>query len=109
MAKGLFDSQELIGSLINDCNEAVKQLVGGQYILWCATMANMAKKLSLLKDGVRDDIMNKQDQIECLKEQLRKCGRRVDDITSEQLANGDIPHGLHITEVDEDGDNRDMV
>lgn len=109
MANGLFDSQEMIGSLINDCNEAVKQLAGGQCILWCATMANMAKKLALLKDGVRDDLMNKQDQIETLKEQLRKCGRRVDDITPEQLANGDIPHELQVTEVDEDGDNRNVV
>ena len=103
MAKGLYDSQEFIESLINDCNEAVKQLAGGQCILWCATMANMAKKLSLLEDGVRDDLRNKQDQIESLKEQLRKCGKRVEDISAEQLANGEVPHGVQVTEADNDG------
>ena len=37
----MLTNEQFIDSMIVDCNDAVKQLVNGQYLAWCATMANM--------------------------------------------------------------------
>ena len=62
--RGFLDNEGLIDSLILDCNRAVKELAGGQYIAWCDIMVKMVQKLANLKNGVHNDM-------ECLRNQLK--------------------------------------
>lgn len=52
---GLMDNEGLIESLILDCNTAVKQLVGGNYVGWCNTQVLMVQKLANLKKGAKQE------------------------------------------------------
>lgn len=53
---GLMDNLGLIDSLIVDCNEAVRILVNGQYVLFCSQIVQMVQKLGNLRDGVKNDM-----------------------------------------------------
>lgn len=44
--------ETLIDSIIVDCNNAVKAIMNGQYILFCRTMYEMAQKLVAVKQGL---------------------------------------------------------
>lgn len=85
MNKGVYTSEELIDTIIVDCNDAVKSLASGQYLQWCNLMATVANKLYNLKKGVADDLAQKNNTIEDLKEQLRLCGCDLQDVTPEEF------------------------
>lgn len=75
MAKdGVFNSQNLIDSLISDCNDAVGAVSQGKYILWCKTMYEMVQKLALLKNGLANDLKSKDEVISSLRSQLVSAG-----------------------------------
>lgn len=65
---GLYDSAGLIDSLIVDCNDAVKELISGQYIQFCTVILNMAQKLVELKKGLKADLESKNKTIADLKQ-----------------------------------------
>ena len=44
--------ENLINSMIVDCNEAVKAITQGQYILFCRLMYEMVQKLVTLKQNL---------------------------------------------------------
>ena len=44
--------ENLVDSIIVDCNEAVKAIMNGQYILFCRLMYEMAQKLVALKQNL---------------------------------------------------------
>jgi len=44
--------ETLVDSIIVDCNNAVKAIMNGQYILFCRTMYEMAQKLVALKQSI---------------------------------------------------------
>lgn len=67
MDKGLYNSEELIDSLIVDLNSLPKLLINGQFIHACDTVTKMGQKLGCLKKGIKDDIQSREDQIEDLK------------------------------------------
>ena len=67
---GLLNSIGLIDSLIMDCNDSVKTLVGGNYIAFCNKMCDMVRKLDLLKNGVKDDIKSRDLCIKELRQML---------------------------------------
>lgn len=94
---GLYDSQGLIDTLISDCNNAVKSCVGGQYIAFCNIMVQMVRKLDILKKGVSNEMKNRDDIIQSLKDELKKCGKTVADIAPQDLENQ-----LDIVEVTND-------
>lgn len=87
----MMNSVEFVDSLIEDCNNAVSAVARGQYILWCRTMVEMVQKLALLKSGVVQDSKSKDKVIEVLKEQLREHGVEVEDLTAEDITNGNAP------------------
>lgn len=82
---GLLTNTELIDTIIADCNSAIKALASGQYILWCGYMAGIAQKLSNLKNGITNDMKNREETIEALKEQLRRCGSTVEDMKPDEF------------------------
>ena len=71
---GLYDSAGFTDSIILDCNKAVKQLVSGNYIAFCNGMAEIVKKLALLKDGVKNEKEDLERQISELRERLERSG-----------------------------------
>ena len=56
---GLYDAVGLIDTLLVDCNEIVKMLVGGRYLEFSAKVVEMVQKLTKLRNGVDSDIKSK--------------------------------------------------
>ena len=81
----MITNSELIDSIIKDCNESVKAVASGQYILWCSYISNIAIKLNNLKSGVEKEIANRNETIEKLKESLRNAGQTVEDMPPEEF------------------------
>lgn len=52
---GIYDSAGFIDTIIMDCNNSVKQLTGGNYIGFCNGMAEIVKKLAVLKKGIEEE------------------------------------------------------
>lgn len=65
--KGFWDSAGLCDTLIADCNNAVKAVCTGQYIVFCDTITQMAQKLFRLREGIKADLESKDKIIEELK------------------------------------------
>ena len=85
MANGLYTNSELIDSLILDCNESAKAIVAGNMVLWCKTVYEMVVKLQNLKKGITEELKNRDENIEILKEQLRNMDATVEDISVDEL------------------------
>ena len=81
----MYDNQQLIDSLIVDCNNAVGAMTQGQYILFCRIMYEMVQKLGNLKKGVAADMKNREEIIDGLKDELRKAGVQIEDVPVEVL------------------------
>lgn len=81
----MFDNQQLIDSMILDCNNAVGAIAQGQYILFCRIMYEMVQKLGNLKKGVAVELKNREEIIAGLKDQLRNAGMQVEDVPVEEL------------------------
>ena len=47
---------ELVDSLINDCNDAIKAIVSGQYVAWSNIMVGMVRKLATLRERETDNV-----------------------------------------------------
>ena len=85
MSKGVYTNEELLDSIIVDCNESVKSIVSGQYLQFCNLMSTIAMKLNSVKNGIIADMARKNETIEALKEQLKNSGSEVQEIPVEQL------------------------
>ena len=81
----MIDNQQLIDSMILDCNNAVGAIAQGQYILFCRLMYEMVQKLGNLKKGVAVEMKNREEIIAELKSQLRNAGMQVEDVPVEEL------------------------
>lgn len=80
--KGLYDNEGLCDLLINDCNNLVKQIAGGNYVSFCAIVVQMVQKLGNLKEGIKNDLQSKDETIEGLK-------RMNDSLMAERLGKDD--------------------
>ena len=91
MANGIYSNVELIDSLIVDCNTAVKNCVGGQYVAFCNVIVQMVQKLANLKRSVVNDLKNREETIKSLEYQLAELGCPVEKIAPEELLKeGDV-------------------
>ena len=59
MANGIFSHDEIIDSVIIDCNTAVRLITSGNYIGWCNAMTEIVRKITVLKDGIKNDFESK--------------------------------------------------
>ena len=82
---GLLTNKELINSIINDLNEYLKAQASGQMLQAAAIMAGVSQKLLNLYRTVDDDVKNRDETIETLKETLRQHGVEVVDVPPEKL------------------------
>lgn len=80
---GIFTHTELIDSIMQDLNSLMKYHMIGEHVMACAVLTGISQKLLRLKDGVANDLKNREQTIEQLKEELRACGREVIDIPVE--------------------------
>lgn len=78
-------NKELVGSLLQDLNNMVKEQQAGQHLQACAIIASMSQKLANLYKTIDDDLKNRDATIEELKEQLRARGVEVVDMKPEEL------------------------
>ena len=85
MAKGLYNSEELIDTLIQDLNNLPKLMIDSQFVLFCATVAQMGQKLAKLKDGIRHDMADREETIADLKDQLRQAGVDIVDMDPKEF------------------------
>ena len=85
MTKGLFNSEELIDTIIVDMNNMIKEALSGQYVQICYIVTSMTQKLMNLKKGIEADLASKDKVIEQLKDQLRAAGAEVEDMTPEEF------------------------
>ena len=85
MAKGILTNKELIGSLIQDLNNLVKEQQAGQHLQACAIIVAMTQKLVNLQRTIDDDLKNRDETIATLKEELRACGREVVEVAPENI------------------------
>ena len=65
--KGVFDNDGLLETLIMDCNNLVKTMANGNYVLFCSLIVQMVQKISNVRDGIGKDMASKDKQIEELK------------------------------------------
>lgn len=82
---GLLTNKELINSIINDLNEYLKAQASGQMLQAAAIMAGVSQKLLNLYRTVDDDLKNRDETIDSLKQQLRAAGVEVIDMPPEKL------------------------
>lgn len=68
--RGLYDNCGLCDTLIIDCNNLIKQLVSGEYVLFSHTIVQMVQKIGNLKKGIKSDSESQEQQIRELQEQL---------------------------------------
>lgn len=67
---GLFDSDGLIDSLIVSCNDLPSAIFNGHNVRFCSLIVEMVQKLSLLKQGIKNDRESLQKQVNELTEIL---------------------------------------
>lgn len=80
MANGIYSNSELIKSLVADLNALVKNELCGEYVMACAIVTGMAQKLMNLQKTIDNDLKNRDETIEMLKERLRACGQEVIEV-----------------------------
>ena len=66
---------EIIDSLIVDCNNSVRLALNGNYIAWCNSMVNLTRNLELLREKVKDEQSKNLQKIEELKTQLKNADK----------------------------------
>ena len=82
---GVYTNLELIDSIFADLNSLMKYHMIGEHVMACAIMTGISQKLMKLKEGVANDLKNREETIEQLKEELRACGREVIDIPANEF------------------------
>lgn len=94
--KGLYDNEGLCDTLKTDCNNMLKALINGQYIVFTAFITGMVQKIDNLKKGIAADLQSKDKIIEELK--------AINDSLMEEKTGLPVDKGGA-----ENGDDRDVV
>lgn len=82
---GIYSHAELIDGILTDLNSLMKFHMIGEHVMACAIMTGISQKLMKLKEGVANDLKNRENTIEQLKEELRACGREVIGIPANEF------------------------
>lgn len=85
MANGLLSNEEMIDTLIVDCDNAVNAVITGNGIQWCKLMYEIVVKLSNLKRGIHADLQNRDENISILKQMLKDAGVDMQEVDLNEL------------------------
>ena len=69
-----------IGSVLDDLNNMLKLQMTGQHLQACVIMTGIVQKLTNMRQGIDNDLKNRDETIENLKAELRKRGVEVAEI-----------------------------
>lgn len=78
-------NKEIVGSLIQDLNNLVKEQQTGQHLQACQIIVSMTQKLANLYKTIDDDLKNRDETIATLKDELRKRGVEVVNVAPENI------------------------
>ena len=81
----MYTNSELIDSVLDDLNNALKAQASGQYVQGCIIVSNIAQKLVNLRKTIDNDLKDREQTIEQLKEQLRKLGHEIIEVSPEEF------------------------
>ena len=65
---GIYSHAELIDGILKDLNSLMKFHMIGEHVMACAIMTGISQKLMKLKEGVSNDLKNREETIEQLKD-----------------------------------------
>ena len=65
---GIYDNDGLLETVLTDFNNLVKNMANGNYLLFCALIVQMVKKITNVRDGIKKELASKDKQIEELKQ-----------------------------------------
>lgn len=82
--KGFLDNEGLCDSIINDLNNLIKQVMNGQYIVFCSVVTQMAQKVLNLKAGIKHDTDALKSNIEDLKNLNNELNDELNRMLSER-------------------------
>lgn len=85
MANGIYSNSDLVKSLVADLNALIKNELCGEYVMACAIVTGMTQKLMNLQNTIDNDLKNRDETIEMLKEQLRACGQEVIEVPADEF------------------------
>lgn len=86
----MYTNSELIGSILTDLNEMMKYQAAGQFIQATTVFVGIVQKLVQLRQHIDDDMKNRDETIQSLKDELRACGREVIDIPADEFTGEDM-------------------
>ena len=86
----MYTNSELIGSILTDLNEMMKYQAAGQFIQATTVFVGIVQKLVQLRQHIDDDLKNRDETIQSLKDELRACGREVVDIPANEFNGADM-------------------
>ena len=86
----MYTNSELIGSILTDLNEMMKYQAAGQFLQATTVFVGIVQKLVQLRQHIDDDLKNRDETIESLKNELRACGREVVDIPANKFTGADL-------------------
>lgn len=86
MANGIYSNSDLVKSLVADLNALIKNELCGEYVMACAIVTGMTQKLMNLQKTIDNDLKNRDETIEMLKERLRACGQEVIEVPADEYA-----------------------
>ena len=85
MADCLYTNEGLIDTIVVDLNSLIKDVIDGEYVQMCCHVTGIAQKLMNLRNTIHDDLKNREQTIETLKEELRNAGHTVVDMTPQKF------------------------
>lgn len=86
----MYTNSELIGSILTDLNEMMKYQAAGQFLQATTVFVGIVQKLVQLRQHIDDDLKNRDETIQSLKNELRACGREVVDIPANEFTEEDM-------------------
>lgn len=81
----MYTNSELIDSVLDDLNNVLKAQASGQYVQGCIIVSNIAQKLVNLRKTIDNDLKDRERTINELKEQLRKLGHEIIEVSPEEF------------------------
>jgi uncharacterized phage protein gp47/JayE len=91
----MYTNSELIETILNDLNDYMKAQAHGQYVQGCIIVSNIAQKLVNLRKTIDNDLKNREDTISQLKDQLRKLGHEIIEVSPEEFTQGEQDEQHH--------------
>lgn len=97
MSKGLYTNTEFVDAIVVKLDGAMKSLIGGERLGFCAAYVEIMQMLASLKRGIETDEKAHRQQVKMLEEQLERANHLDDDgggiVGGERFEFGAGPHG----------------